>query len=485
MQQVMRYSMRRRGDEAATAIKRRFDFAGVHSLGLMHLTATVMRAFGTMNAYRVLLKGNRERVVVVGFESDVEQFAVLANSLHLQAIVAMRAWWKAMPFWEKDGLTQHEGNMAKRQFLVSFGQGAATRIKKATEEIVAQEGTGTNGANFFTPPDGTAPRLQLFLWTFASPPRDAALDHTIVVHELAHGLTNRLTGGPATTSCLGNAEQGGEGWSDWYALMFTQRPGHTRAFPRGMGTYAMGGMPTDPEEATFRPAPYTTDFARNGYTYGDTRTLPAPHGTGFVWATVLWELTWDLIDAHGFSPDLHDAEGGAGNQRALRLVTEALKLQPCGPGLVDARDAILAADQVLYGGAHHETLWHAFARRGLGLSANQGSANSNADNVAAFDVPIFTTAVSEAPGPAPTLHAVAPNPVRDAAEVAFTLGAAGPVRIVVVDARGREVAVLADAARPAGAHRLRLDAGAFAPGVYVVRLTAGGQSQARMFTVVR
>jgi hypothetical protein len=35
-------------------------------------------------------------------------------------------------------------------------------------------------------------------------------------------LSNRLTGGPAQAGCLANAEQAGEGWSDYYALMITQ-----------------------------------------------------------------------------------------------------------------------------------------------------------------------------------------------------------------------------------------------------------------------
>ena len=40
-------------------------------------------------------------------------------------------------------------------------------------------------------------------------------------HEYGHGISNRLTGGPGTVSCLNNGEQMGEGWVDGFALMMT------------------------------------------------------------------------------------------------------------------------------------------------------------------------------------------------------------------------------------------------------------------------
>ena len=153
-----------------------------------------------------------------------------------------------------------------------------------------------------------------------------------------------------------------------------------------------------------RPAPYSTDFGVNGYTYGDTQTAAVPHGVGFVWATVLWEVTWELIDRYGFDADLSNASGTAGNQVALSVVTEGLKLQPCSPGFVDGRDAILAADASLYPdgctpgrGVHYEALWAAFARRGLGASASQGSPATNEDNVEAFDLPLAVPVANISP----------------------------------------------------------------------------------------
>lgn len=248
----------------------------------------------------------------------------------------------------------------------------------------AQDGSGTNNANFGTPPDGSAPRMQMFRWTNTVPARDSDLDNGVIVHEYGHGISNRLVGGPSNTSCLANAEQMGEGWSDYYALMFTMEPGDQGTDARGIGTHVLGQPVTG---LGIRPAPYSTNFGVNAYTYASTNSgLSQPHGIGFVWCTMLWEMTWDLITQYGFSPDLYN--GTAGNNIAMNLVTEGLRYTACNPGFVDGRDAILQADQVLYGGANQQLIWAAFARRGLGFSASQGSSGSRSDQVEAFDVPL-------------------------------------------------------------------------------------------------
>ena len=79
---------------------------------------------------------------------------------------------------------------------------------------------------------------------------------------------------------------------------------------------------------------------------------------------------------------------------------------------------------------------------------------------------------------------VAPNPTAGTARVAFSVAEAGRVRVAVYDVLGREVAVLADGARPAGPGEARLDA-PLAPGVYVVRVETASGAAAVPVTVVR
>lgn len=275
----------------------------------------------------------------------------------------------------------------------NYGNGGADGDPIVVE---VQDGTGTNGANFAVPPDGASARMILLIWTITSPARDSALASFVSSHEHGHGVSRRMTGGPGNVGCLNNSEQMGEGWSDWFALVLTAHPGDTRTTQRGVGTYLLGQDPAI--GVGFRPAPYSTDFALNDFTYADTLTVAEPFDTGFVWATMLWEVYWDLVDALGFNPDLYAPSSSGGNNLALQLVVDALAVQPCLPGFVDGRDAILLADMNLTGGANQCRIWSAFARRGLGVAADQGTSSSNGDNVEAFDVPASCETVVFADG---------------------------------------------------------------------------------------
>ena len=213
---------------------------------------------------------------------------------------------------------------------------------------------------------------------------DGDFDNGIIAHEYGHGISNRLVGGPSNVGCLGNIEQMGEGWSDWFGLMVTMKSTDLPEARRGIGTYGLS-QPTDGQG--IRPAPYSTSFSVNAFTYDDTNNtnLSVPHGVGFVWATTLWDLTWTYIEKYGFSDDFYNGNGG--NNKVIELVLEGLKLMPCNPGFIDGRDAILAADQLLTGGENQCRIWEVFARRGLGYNANQGLSVSRVDQVEDFSLP--------------------------------------------------------------------------------------------------
>ncbi len=252
----------------------------------------------------------------------------------------------------------------------------------------AQDGGGTNNANFSTPADGGSGRMQMYLWN-GSPQIDGDVDNGIIVHEYGHGISNRLTGG-GSGGCLGNAEQMGEGWSDYYGLMFTHNwvtatlnQGFTS--PRGIGTYALNQPPTG---VGIRGQRYCTDFTINNRVY--LASLPAgPHPRGEIWCATLWDMTWNIINQVGtINPNLYNLAGGGGNAIAMKLVTEGLKLQQCSPGFISGRNAILQADQNLYGGLYNCAIWEAFRRRGMGAFASEGSTGSVTDQVPDFTPPI-------------------------------------------------------------------------------------------------
>jgi len=231
--------------------------------------------------------------------------------------------------------------------------------------------------------------------TGGAPDRDSDLDAGVIAHEYGHGWSNRLTGGPATVACLNNQEQMGEGWSDFLALAFTTDPSDTPTLARGIGTYVVFQPTTG---GGIRPRPYTTDVSVNEFTYGSipggvaSGVLTIPHGIGFVWNSMLWDVYWNLVAKHGYNPNIYDAWSEGGNNLTIRLVSDGLKFQPCSPGFVDGRNGILAADLALTGGENQCAIWRGFAKRGLGFSATQGSSNNVNDGVQAFDLPVTCTA---------------------------------------------------------------------------------------------
>lgn len=335
------------------------------------------------------------------------------------------------------GFDEASGNFQEFNYT---GQGAGSDGVLADAQDNFDGGARCN-ANFGTPADGFNPRMQMFTCDNTVPERDGDLDNGVIIHEYAHGISNRLTGGPGTTSCLFNAEQMGEGWSDWYALILTHQPGDTGAQGRSIGTYLIGQQPDGPG---IRPRPYSTDFGVNEFTYDNIKTAAVPHGVGHVWATMLWDLTWTFIagipqapgggddgtgGGNGYDPDLYNGNGG--NNLAMQLVTDALKLQVCGPGFVDGRDAILAADVALTGGLNECAIWHTFARRGLGFSASQGNANSTADGTEAFDLPPSCEDLT-------ITKSASPSPVNDGAVLEYTLTAMArnnpQTNVVITDA---------------------------------------------------
>jgi extracellular elastinolytic metalloproteinase len=282
------------------------------------------------------------------------------------------------------GFDEVSGNFQEN----NYGNGGAGSDSVNAE---AQDGSGTCNANFGTPADGGNPTMQMYICG----DKDGDFDNLVVIHEYGHGISNRLTGGPAQSGCLGNQEQMGEGWSDFFGVILTIEPGDLGTDSRAVVTYLFG---QGQGGGGIRDYPYSTDMGVNPQTYDFIKTAAVPHGVGSVWSQMLWEVTWALIDEHGFTANPYGFTGDinldAGNIQALALVTEGLKLQPCSPGFIDGRDAILAADQAIYGGANECLIWDAFAKRGLGFSASQGSSGSRSDGTQAFDTPSQTATLS-------------------------------------------------------------------------------------------
>jgi extracellular elastinolytic metalloproteinase len=252
------------------------------------------------------------------------------------------------------GFTESAGNFQTN----NFGRGGAGNDSVRAE---AQDGSGTNNANFGTPPDGSRPRMQMFIFTRGTTSladdRGSGQDGDVVLHEYGHGISNRLVGGPANTSCLGGTQAGamGEAWSDYWAATF-------------YGNGVIGEFVTNNLTNGIRRAAYTVPANPVHDSYADLGVGGFQvHRDGEVWAATLWDLRQTL-----------------GAAISDRLVMQGMKFTPCSPSFLNARDGILMADQNLNGGANRCVIWQVFARHGMGVSA-QG--NNGTTHVAATDVP--------------------------------------------------------------------------------------------------
>jgi extracellular elastinolytic metalloproteinase len=297
------------------------------------------------------------------------------------------------------GFTEAAGNFQ----TTNYGRGGA-----GGDAVIAdtQDGSGMNNANFASPPDGYTPRMQMYLFNQSTPGRDGSVDDVIVLHEYAHGITSRLTGGPGVAGTLDTLQAGGmgEGWSDWWSLVLTMKASDTSTTRRPLANYVLGQTSSG---KGIRRYPYSTDlnvcplmlemYGTGGSYYGIQKSLEV-HDTGEIWSAMLWDMTWYLIDSYGFDANVgsgYSAPNGAGNKLAIKLVMEALKLQPANPTFAQARDALLLADQIVNNNADYWELWAAFANRGFGETMKCGASSSSATVQWSTEFPIDQPVVVE------------------------------------------------------------------------------------------
>lgn len=276
---------------------------------------------------------------------------------------------------------------------------------------------------------------------------DGSFDNGIVTHEYGHGISNRMTG--TGYNCLNSGvskEQMGEGWSDFFALMLTNKAGDNATVARGTGTYALGQAITG---AGIRPAKYSTNLSVNGYTYGNTNGMeynngtaivPDVHSIGFVWATMLWDLHWKYVEKYGYASDVLSSTPN-GSTKVLQLVTDALKLQGCNPSFIEGRNAILAAELATTQGQDKCMIWGVFARRGLGVNASAGVKNNINDQVQDFNVPeecalLSTNEVNSNKNKDVSIY---PNPAKDEFYIKFPSNTLGKVSVELYDMTGKLV----------------------------------------------
>jgi hypothetical protein len=228
-----------------------------------------------------------------------------------------------------DKLYRHGFNEAAGNFQTNnFGKGGAGNDPVNAE---AQDGGGTNNANFSTPADGSRPRMQMYLWNTATPNRDGDLDADVVYHEYGHGLTWRMIGSMGG----GLAGSIGEGMSDIVACYITEND--------TVGEYVKNNT------LGIRRYPYTN----YPLTYRSANTTSV-HANGEIYAGAMWKLR-SLWLASGRTMD-----------QLWNYVIDGMNYTPANPEYEEMRDGILAAIPTQ---TEDCIVWDAFAQFGIGVGA--------------------------------------------------------------------------------------------------------------------
>jgi extracellular elastinolytic metalloproteinase len=353
-----------------------------------------------------------------------------------------------------------------------------------------------NNANMTTLPDGNSSFSNMYLWqpvagAFYPPCVDGDYDAGVIGHEYTHMIENRMIGKGGGRAGF-QAGAMGEAAGDLVSIEQLNENGFVPTDgenPFATGTYATGNKlrgirnyaANFPSQGAFpEPGVYPQVDPLNFSDIGYDVTGPEVHADGEIWVAINFEIRKALAAKYNAQFPESDRSlqaqcaAGAlpvtqcpGNRRWIQLLFDAFLFMPQKPSMVDARNAILAADQARFGGADQAELWNAFARRGLGRFASQTTGTGRANGVESDQDPLPDFEAQGQPNATVTFEA------RSAAG-----GDAPKARIYVGHYEAR-VSPIADTDattnEPATATANNLDQTAvFAPGAYEFIATAPG-----------
>jgi extracellular elastinolytic metalloproteinase len=172
--------------------------------------------------------------------------------------------------------------------------------------------------------------------------------------------------------------------SDTISWLLTMNETHTRDSARVLFQYTDKNARRYPISTIKSVNPLHYSFVENGRLIGYRRWDSDIHYTGEIWSVLLYEVYWRMVEKSGFTSDFNESPRRHGNTRFLQILVDSLKLLPCRPTFVMARNAFLYADSMTFDGLYYCEIWRGFAVRGLGESANDGR-RKRIEN--AFDVP--------------------------------------------------------------------------------------------------
>jgi len=284
----------------------------------------------------------------------------------------------------------------------------------------AQSGAATgsrDNANMNTGADGAHPTTNQFVWqplagAFYAPCVDGAYDFTVYGHEYGHLIENRLIGKGVGARQGIHAGSMGEAFGDFDALEVVNElhiapvPGSDKytegAYATGNGYNGirdfLAGRPMGGEFPAPGHNPDTDPLNYGNFGFDIVGT--EVHADGEIWIAVeidLRDLFLQRYPATSAAVDIACARGQQdtntcpGDRRWIQEYYDSMVIMPRATTMIQARDAMLAADMARFGGANQDLIWQGFAMRGFGQNQNTVS-NADANPVPDFSSPLANNA---------------------------------------------------------------------------------------------
>jgi extracellular elastinolytic metalloproteinase len=310
------------------------------------------------------------------------------------------------------GFTETAWNMQS----FNFARGGAENDPERGNAQAGARRIGTtapsrDNANQITFADGTAPITNMYLWqplaaAFYAPCVDGDYDMSVIAHEYTHAISNRMAGGPNTNLSGPQAGAMGESWSDLDAVEYLNANGYVPVAdenPFAVGPYVTGDKVAGIRNYGMNNSPLNYSDVGYDFVCNDTRCLQQTqvHADGEIWSATNYDIRQAFLARYGAgNPALQTscARGDTpvtacpGNRRWIQLMFDAWLLMPTGTvSMLDARNALIAADQIRFNGVNGDILWNAFAHRGLGQGASSNG-TQDFDPVPSFESPFANEA---------------------------------------------------------------------------------------------
>ena len=254
---------------------------------------------------------------------------------------------------------------------------------------------GRDNANMGTQPDGTSSTTNMFLWqslagAFYTACVDGDYDMSVIGHEFGHMVENRMIGKGVRRQDH-HAGAMGESFGDLNGMEYLNEygvvpvsgenpyavgPYATTNPNRGIRNYGMNyAYAGDAPRPGHSPRASGLNFSDIGYDFVGAQV----HADGEIWSATNFDIRRLLIAKYALfgsrsrqvecADGLRPPEQCPGNRRWIQLYYDAMVLMPTAPSMLDARNAVLAADLARFGGANQSELWYVYATRGFGESA--------------------------------------------------------------------------------------------------------------------